>query len=59
MKREYFGMLFIVASVALIFGFGFIFGQEIVFAHISRYIVIWLLIAFYAGQYSMKFPKVR
>lgn len=57
MKREYIAMIFMVSAVALIFITGLIFGLEIVFAQISRYIVIWLLIAFYAGQYSMKFPK--
>lgn len=50
-------MIFMVSAVALIFITGAIFGHEIVFANISRYIVIWLLIAFYVGQYSMKFPK--
>jgi len=57
MKREYVGMIFMLATIATIFISGAIFGQEIVFANVSRYIVIWLLIAFYAGQYSMKFPK--
>ncbi len=57
MKREYFGMLFIIAFVALIFIAATILGDEVVFDNLSRYIVIWVLIGFYAGQYSMKFPK--
>lgn len=57
MKREYFGMLFIFASVALIFIAGLIFGNEVVFDNLSRFIVVWVVIGFYAGQYSMKFPK--
>ncbi|MDD3004506.1 hypothetical protein [Flavobacterium sp.] len=57
MKREYFLILLIFISVAVIFIFGFFFELEVVFSFISRFIVIWLLIAFYAGQYSMKFPK--
>ena len=57
MKREYFGMIFIISSLALIFLASYIFGQDIVFENISRFIIIWLLVAFYAGQYSMKFPK--
>jgi hypothetical protein len=57
MKREYFAMLFMLASIILIFIAGFFFGDEVVFANVSRFIVIWLLVAFYAGQYSMKFPK--
>lgn len=57
MKREYFGMFFIIVSVALILLADYILGDEIVYDNLSRYIVVWLLIAFYAGQYSMKFPK--
>lgn len=57
MKREYFGMLFIIAFVVLIFIAATILGDEVVFDNLSRYIVIWVLIGFYAGQYSMKFPK--
>lgn len=57
MKREYIGMIFILLVLAIIFIMAALFDQETVFANISRYIVIWLLIAFYAGQYSMKFPK--
>ncbi|RZL38463.1 MAG: hypothetical protein EOP00_28520 [Pedobacter sp.] len=57
MKREYFGMLFIIVFVALIFIAATIFGNEVVFDNLSRYIVVWILVAFYAGQYSMKFPK--
>lgn len=57
MKREYFGMLFIIAFVALIFIAATILGDEVVFDNLSRFIVIWVLIGFYAGQYSMKFPK--
>lgn len=57
MKREYFGMLFIIAFVVLIFIAATIFGDEMVFDNLSRFIVIWVLIGFYAGQYSMKFPK--
>lgn len=57
MKREYFVMLFIAISVVLIIGAGYIFGDEAVFENINRFIVIWILVGFYAGQYSMKFPK--
>ena len=57
MKREYFAMLFIAISVVLIIGAGYIFGDEAVFENINRFIVIWILVGFYAGQYSMKFPK--
>ncbi len=57
MKREYFGMLFILISVSIIIGAGYIFGDEIVEENLSRFIVIWIVAGFYAGQYSMKFPK--
>lgn len=57
MKREYFGMLFIFSSVAL-FMLALLFFEEIeVMDKLGKFFVIWLLIAFYAGQYSMKFPK--
>ena len=57
MKREYFAMLFIIISVVLIIGADYIFGEELVKENLSRFIVIWILAGFYAGQYSMKFPK--
>ncbi|SEA95426.1 hypothetical protein SAMN05443667_11334 [Flavobacterium gillisiae] len=57
MKREYFGMLFIIVSVSFIFAFDYIFGEQIVQEYISKFIVIWILIAFFVGQYSMRFPK--
>jgi len=57
MKREYCGMIFLVVSVALIFIAEVIFGDEVVFDSLSRFIVVWILAGFYAGQYSMKFPK--
>ncbi|AWA31285.1 hypothetical protein HYN48_14940 [Flavobacterium magnum] len=57
MKREYFGMLFLIVFVGLIFGSEFLFGAEKTWDNLSRFIVIWVLIGFFAGQYSMKFPK--
>ena len=57
MKREYFGMIFMIISVILIIGADYIFGGEVVEENLSRFIVIWILAGFYAGQYSMKFPK--
>ncbi|CAM2906963.1 hypothetical protein [Flavobacterium frigoris] len=57
MKREYFGMLFLIVSVCSIFAFNYIFGEYIVQEHISKFIIIWILIAFFVGQYSMRFPK--
>jgi energy-coupling factor transporter transmembrane protein EcfT len=56
MKREYFGMLFIIVFVLLVFLAEYLIGEE-VWNYLSQYIVIWILVAFYAGQYSMKFPK--
>lgn len=57
MKREYFGMLFIIISVFIITAADYIFGDEVVRENLGRFIVIWILAGFYAGQYSMKFPK--
>ncbi|WP_293893822.1 hypothetical protein [Flavobacterium sp.] len=57
MKREYFNMLFIIGfAVLILFAFQF-FDEEKVEHVLSRFIVIWILIGFYAGQYSMRFPK--
>ena len=50
-------MLFIFVLVGLIFLADYIFGYDRVLDFMKRFIVIWLLIAFYAGQYSMRFPK--
>lgn len=57
MKREYFAMIFIMSFVALIIGAGYVFGDDVVYEYLSTYIVVWILVGFYAGQYSMKFPK--
>lgn len=57
MKREYFGMLFIIVFVASIFIAEYFFGDVTVMNWLSRYIVIWALLGFYVGQYSMRFPK--
>lgn len=57
MKREYFGMLFMAILVASFLLANYIFGYEIVREKISAFIVIWVLLGFFAGQYSMRFPK--
>ena len=57
MKREYFGMLFIIISVLLVVTAGYIFGEEKVRENIHTFIVVWLMISFQLGQYSMRFPK--
>lgn len=57
MKREYFAMLFITISVGLVIVSDYLFGEETAKENMNKYVVIWLLIAFYVGQYSMKFPK--
>ena len=57
MKREYFAMIFMSITVAVLLSNYYIFSEEIVELYLSRFIIIWLFIAFYAGQYSMKFPK--
>jgi len=56
MKREYFGMIFIFTTVAILLLTDY-FAGEIVWEFVNKFIVIWILIAFYAGQYSMRFPK--
>lgn len=57
MKREYFGMLFMISFVALIFVAEYFFGDEKVMDNLARFIVVWILMGFQVGQYSMRFPK--
>ena len=57
MKREYFGMLFIILFLAVIFLAEDFFGEAKVTHWLSTSIVVWVMIAFQLGQYSMRFPK--
>lgn len=57
MKRYFFAAIFISLSVAIIFLFDYFFGQDFVKENTYRFIVVWLVIAFYAGQFSTRFPK--
>jgi hypothetical protein len=59
MKREYFGILFIVVSGGILFILENFVGENFVKDNCFRFLVIWLLIAFYLGQYSMRFPKIK
>lgn len=56
MKREHFGLIFILASVTIVLLADYFIGQAF-WHYLNRFIVIWTLAAFYAGQYSMRFPK--
>jgi len=57
MKREYFGMLFMLAVLALILIAYYFFEEAKVSDFISKFIIIWIILGFNVGQYSMKFPK--
>ena len=57
MKREYFGMLFMVVILALILIAYYFFEEAIVSDYMSKFIIIWIIIGYNAGQYAMKFPK--
>lgn len=57
MKRYAFAAIFISLSVGIIFLFDYLFGQDFVKENTYRFIVVWLVIAFYAGQFSTRFPK--
>ena len=57
MKREYVGFIFMLATVIIIIGAGYIFEEAKIEDSISKFIIIWLLIAYNIGQYSMRFPK--
>ena len=56
MKREYFGMLFFLIFVCLIFVIEYFIGEK-VYDYLSKFIIVWLMIAYQVGQYSMRFPK--
>ncbi len=53
MKREYFGALFFIAFTLFYLVLGHFLGYEV----IAKYIIIWVMIAYFAGQYSTRFPK--
>ncbi len=57
MKREYFAMLVMLTAAVLIIGAGYLFGDEVVAEKLHHFIIVWLVLAFYLGQYSTKFPK--
>ncbi len=46
-----------VIFVGVILTADYIFGEAIFTDYLGKYCVIWILIAYYVGQYSMKFPK--
>ena len=57
MKREYFGMIFMSVVLALILIAYYFFDEAKVSDFISKFIIIWIILGFNVGQYSMKFPK--
>lgn len=57
MKREYFTGLFLVIFISIIIIATYTFDEKIVEEYLLKFIVVWLLLAIYVGQYSMKFPK--
>lgn len=57
MKREFVLAFFLILSVGIVFSAEYIFGEEKIMTILNNYIVFWLMIAFYLGQYSMRFPK--
>lgn len=59
MKREHFTGIFITISAILILGSRHLLEVEQVENIINNFIIVWLMIAFYLGQYSTKFPKIK
>ena len=57
MKREYVGFIFLLTTVIVLIVASYVFEQTKIDDIVTKFIVIWLLIAYYVGQYSMKFPK--
>ena len=56
MKREYLGMLFFIVFTCLILTADYFFGEK-VYDYLSKYIIVWIMLAYGVGQYSMRFPK--
>lgn len=50
-------MLFMLVFIASIFIAEYFLGEARVTNWLSTFIVIWVLLGFYVGQYSMRFPK--
>lgn len=57
MKREYFGMLIILGFFILSLLVDYLFGKGIVQKNLFGFSPLLILLAFQAGQYSMRFPK--
>ena len=57
MKREYFGMLIILGFLLLSLLVDHLFEEAIVKKYLFGFSPILILLAFQAGQYSMRFPK--
>lgn len=57
MKREYIGFIFMFITVIILISASYFFEQAQIDSIVNKFIIIWLLIAYYVGQYSMKFPK--
>ena len=50
-------MLFILVLFCSTLEVDYFFGEEKFANYLSKYIVVWVLTGFYAGQYSLRFPK--
>ena len=44
-------------TVIILISASYLFEQAQIDNIVNKFIIIWLLIAYYVGQYSMKFPK--
>lgn len=56
MKREYFGMLFIILFGSIVIITEQFIGEK-VFDYVGKFIIVWIMMAYQIGQYSMRFPK--
>ncbi len=57
MKREYIIGLFLIVFISIVLISSYAFSEQLVEEYLFKFIVVWLLLAIYVGQYSMKFPK--
>lgn len=57
MKREYFTFIFLALTVVSILIAKYFISYDLLKENVLRFMVIWVLVAFLVGQYSMRFQK--
>ena len=57
MTQRYFAIIFIITTGVLLLSLNYFLGEEKVTYWSARLLIIWVLLGFYLGQYSSKYPK--